>query len=374
MRISLYILKQLLASCTLVTGVLCLAVWMVLSIRVIELALKTGASLGLFAQLMLALVPTFLPQVLPIGVMVGIIFTYNRLIQESELIVMRAAGLGPVPLSIPAIWVAGVATVLGFALTLFIAPASNRQVVQLQQHMRDSVSFALVREGQFNDFGPNVTIYVRDLTGPGELRGLIIHDKRSPDRPATLVAAEGVMLNTGETPKILVRNGTRQEFDRATGRVSELSFERYIVELNLPEPIRRNRAPDARERPIWELLRPAPDQTGDPRILRRMTVELHQRIVMPLLIPAAALVCLTILLGAAEHNRRGRTLRLVVAALICIGLQMAALALLNMGIQRPALVPLVYLPVLLPAVWVLVLWASGRRTAGPARPGLSSAS
>jgi len=368
MRLSFYLFRQLGTSCLLVTAVLCSAIWLVLSLRVIEFALTAGASFSLFALVMLSMLPTFLPMILPLGVLIGILFTYNRLIQESELIVMRAAGIGPVALAGPAMAIVVLFTAFGLVLTVLVSPIANQEVVRLQQLMRAGLSNIVLREGQFTDLGSGLTVYVRDRVGSNELSGLVVHDLRVPERPSTLVASKGSVLGSGETLRLLVRDGMRQEIDRETGRASELTFERYTIELEMPRPVAGARTPDARERSTFSLLWPTAEDLASERSRNRLTVEFNQRLAMPLLIPAMALVALMLLLNE-EHNRRGRTRRLVAATAIAIGLQVTLLAMLNISVRDARLVPLIYLPILAPVlVAIAIAITVGReravRTAG----------
>jgi hypothetical protein len=74
-----------------------------------------------------------------------------------------------------------------------------------------------------------------------------------------------------------------------------------------------------------------------------------------------------ILLLNEEHNRRGRTRRLVAATAIAVGLQVTLLAMLNLSVRDARLVPLIYLPVLAPvAVAIVGSVLSGRTRAARA--------
>jgi len=344
MRLGIYILKQLSVNCLVVIGVLCAVVWLVLSLRVIDFALTAGAPLLLFGTMILSLLPTFLPMVLPLGVMVALLFTYNQLTQESELVVMRAAGLGPLALAVPALLVAGAATAGSFVLTLHLSPAANRELVRAQQLIREGLDAFVVREGQFTSFGDSLTVYVRERRQGGELRDVLIHDRQQPDKPASLVATRGRLLAADDgAPRLLLENGSRQELDRATGRASELSFERYVVEILLPERRAAERVPDARERGTAELLDLASDGAVDARTRDRLASELHQRIVLPLLVPGTALIALAVILREG-HHRAGILRRILGGAAAGVALQVATLALLNAGIRDAWMTTFAYLP------------------------------
>ena len=94
-RLTLYLFRHLIVATLFVTAGLTLVIWLTQSLRLLEIVVDGGAPIYLFLQLMLVTLPTFLSIVLPIGLLAAVLFTYNRLTMDSELVVMRAAGLGP---------------------------------------------------------------------------------------------------------------------------------------------------------------------------------------------------------------------------------------------------------------------------------------
>src|SRR5690242_21147838 len=99
--ITRYILRQTLMIMLVVGVSFTAAVWLVQSLRLIDLIVNRGLSLGLFAYLAILILPRFVDVVLPIAVFIAVLFTYNRLLTESELVVMRAAGMSQGDLARP---------------------------------------------------------------------------------------------------------------------------------------------------------------------------------------------------------------------------------------------------------------------------------
>ena len=102
-----YILRQCFGVMVFVTAALSAAVWLAQSLRLIDLIVNRGLSIDIFLYLAVLLLPRFLDIVLPIGVFIAVLFTFNRLTAESELVVMRAAGLSPMALTRPVLILAG---------------------------------------------------------------------------------------------------------------------------------------------------------------------------------------------------------------------------------------------------------------------------
>lgn len=354
-KLTLYLLRHLTVTMLFVTLGLTMVIWLTQALRLIEVVVEGGAPMTLFLQLMLVTLPTFLSIVLPIAVVAAVLFTYNRLLMDSELVVMRAVGLGPLDLAKPALLLAVAVTALCLCLTLWIAPAANRELVALERLARDGYSTALLREGVFNEIDDGLTVYVRRREGDGELRGLVIHDARLPDRPVTLIAERGVATDGPAGQQILVYAGQRQEMDRSTGRLSVLHFDRYAIGIQTTEKTGQPREPDARERSTADLMDARASAGGDP-FASRLVAELHQRLTTPITALGFALVGVAALL-TGEFNRRGQARRIVGAAVAVVVLQSAGLGATNLAANDVRLIPLMWLVALLPTAagaWFLL--------------------
>src|SRR5215203_1370720 len=112
-----YILRQSFSIMVFVTAALSAAVWLAQSLRLVDLIINRGLSVELFLYLALLILPRFLDIVLPIGAFISVLFVFNRLTSESELVVMRAAGLGPMTLARPVFVLAAI----GFAVLMSLS-------------------------------------------------------------------------------------------------------------------------------------------------------------------------------------------------------------------------------------------------------------
>jgi lipopolysaccharide export system permease protein len=370
-RLTLYLLRHLSTSMLFVTAGLTLVIWLTQSLRLLEVVIDGGAPIGMFLQLMLVTLPTFLSIVLPIAALVAILFTYNRLTQDSELVVMRAAGVGPFGLARPALMLGLLTTLACYVLTLQVSPWAHRELVQLERLARSEFSTVFLRDGVFNDVDEGLTVYVRRRGAEGDLEGIMIHDSRVPERPVTVLAERGTTVEGPSGTRVVVYNGQRQEMDRATGRMSQLFFDRYAIDLTVFESEYAAREPEARERSLGELIQAQRDPQGSGEERQRLTTELHQRLSAPLSGIGFAMTALAALL-TGEFNRRGQVKRILAGVVAVVLLQSANLGAANLASDRPDLAPALYVIALLPTVvgaWMLARSRLNRRRPGPAIPG-----
>lgn len=370
-QIDRYLLRNLSVATIFVTAGLAAAIWMTQSLRLVELVVEGGAPFTVFLRLALLTFPTFLAIVLPIGLLVAVLFTYNRLTMDSELVVLRAAGVGPLSLARPAVILSLIVTLICYALTLQLAPAAQRELVRVRLAIASEYSAVLLREGVFNDVGEKLTVYVRERGANGELRGLLIHDTRNPESRTTVAAERGQLIDSDGTARLVVFNGTQMKYHDGGGRLEWLEFARYGIDLQILRRELGPRWPDPRERPVSELWTISADPL-DQEFASRLRAELHSRLATPLLAIAFTAVALAALLPG-QFSRKGQNRRIAVAAVIGLVLQSAVLGLANLVGKSPPLAGLLYAAVLLPAALAFVYIKSwrhlGRRTVRPAPAG-----
>jgi lipopolysaccharide export system permease protein len=347
-----YMFRQLIIVAVLVTMTLTLAIWLTQSLRFVELIVNRGLTLQSYLYLTLLLLPSFLSLMLPVSLFTSVLFTYNKLITDSELIVLRAAGLGPFQLARPALLLAGVVVLMGYFLSLYLLPWSDRQFKDLEFNVRTDYSAVLLKEGTFNNISAGITIYIRSREADGELQGILIHDNRVRDKSFTLMAERGRLAITDEGPRVVLVNGNRQQVDPADGKLSLLHFDRYSVDLGKIGQAQQNRWREPRERFLHELLSPSNDP-NDQAYASRLRAEAHSRLTTPLLGFTFTLISLAALLSG-EFNRRGQSRRVLTAIALAAMLQTGAIALGNAIVRWPALAPAPY--IVLVTTMGLSLW------------------
>lgn len=355
MGITRYMVRQLAMGMALVAIALLCVMWLTQSLRFIELIVNKGLSILRFMELTMLLMPSFLVIVVPISLFAVTLFTYNKFNSDRELVVMRAAGLSHWALSRPALLLASVATLFSIVMSLWFIPWTLRSFHEMQWSIRNDITNVLLQEGAFNKFGDGVTIYVASRSPQGELLGLLVHDRRSPDRPVTLIAERGALIHTPTGPRVLMINGNRQQVTPGTGKLSLLYFDSYTLDFSSSSGDGSDRHSDAREMTLRELLHTSPD-TMDPVDYRKIRIELHQRISSPFFDLGLTLIALASLVPAG-FNRRGQSAQSFLAIALMILVEALALGASNVATANLAFVPSMYIVALLPiglGTWILL--------------------
>jgi lipopolysaccharide export system permease protein len=349
-----YILRQLVTALLAVTTALVALIWLTQSLRFVELVVNRGLSMRVFLHLTSLLIPGFIAVILPITTFVVVQFVYQRLAGDRELTVMRSAGLSQWSLARPGLMLAAIAMAVSFMLNLWIVPYTSQAFREYQFELRNKVAAFLLQEGVFTAISDQLTVYVRTRDTDGTLHGIMVEDDRQTNTQATILAQSGQLLSTGDTPRVLLENGSREEIDSKTGRLDVLTFAEDTVDLSSAHGEDALRIREDSEMSMYELLHPNPAVVPE-RDFGKLLVEANRRLSQPLTTMGFATVALFFVL-TGSFRRAGNFLRPLVSVVTMVGLLALGLTAQSLATRHTVLVPIIWLQATLPglvAAWLL---------------------
>ena len=378
--ITWYIARQVLAVVLLAAFVLCFMVWLFRSLDAVDMMLNRGLPVTSFLHFASLQLPRFILFVSPMAMFGAAVFTYNKMIMDSELIVLRAAGMSPIALARPVFIVGVLVSAVCFYMSLYLVPLTYREYKELEFKYRHDLPKLVLQEGVFASPMDGITVYFRDVGQTGEMEDVFIHDNRNPNEPTTYIAESGRLVETEDgrwmvemtmggwqvlrhgvqtvcSPAALLRTPSK---DCEIPRFESFTIDRANnININLKSDEKRT-GRHSREYYIHELIDPPP---GDDKLNDVLRAELHSRLSQPLLPLSCALVGIAILLSGS-FNRRGQ-LKLVLAAIVAAGfIIITSYALRNYAPKMPIMNLVMYLNALLPLAVALFFLAFPRPLPG----------
>ncbi|MGN1091606.1 MAG: LPS assembly protein LptD [Alphaproteobacteria bacterium] len=344
-KINAYITKQLLLGFVLILIGMTALIWLSQSLRMIDWIVNKGVSVNLFVELTLLVLPNFITIITPIAFFVVLLFVYSRLLSDKELVVMKACGMSAWDLARPAFFTAGILSIVGYVMTLWLVPYSVSRFKELQFKIRNNLAQVVIQEGEFNPVTGGVVAYVRVFKPNGELEGIFIHDDRNPKERSVMVAKSGLYVMGEGQAQIILYNGTHQKYNRQKEIFSSMSFEKNVVSF---EENRTNkvRTLTEAELPLRRLISVKPEELTELQY-RKYKVEAIERLIQPLYAFTYLFVALlSLLLGF--YNRRGQSSRIYVAVLSVVILQCLSLSFENLSNKNLIFIPFIFLNAFLP--------------------------
>ena len=364
-NLNLYIIRQLGLATLMTAAGLTLAIWLSQSLRLLDVIVNRGLAVGLALKFIMLLLPGLLALLLPIAVFISVMFVYHRLTADSELVVMRSIGISNLRLAQPAIAFAIGMALLGYFLSLYAMPRSMREYHDIQAELAGDIAGIMVEAGVFTQVAPGMTFYAQSRDHHGVLSGIIVDDSRDRERRLIYTATRGAVTSSAEGPRAILENGTYQETDKKTGRVSVLYFDHTSIGLaSVMGQHSSQRRREAEELYLPELMA---DMAKDPNPVHRnlYMIEFHRRLSEPLFSIALALIAAGALISGGTP-RQGQNPQMVGAAIGVATLLTASFIMRGIIQRTPELAPAFYvMPILAMScgIWLLHRPAFLRRVA-----------
>jgi lipopolysaccharide export system permease protein len=361
-RFDRYLLSQLLALFGFFSLVLVAVYWVNRAVGLFDQLIGDGQSALVFLEFSLLTLPNVIRLVLPVSAFAACLYAINRLMQESELVVMQATGFSAFRLARPVLWFGAIVVAMQLALLNLLVPLSQARLAERSAEISENVTARFLNEGRFMHPAKGVTIYIREITPLGELNDLFLADERSPDERVVYTARKALLVRGDVAPRLVMLDGAAQRLSRDAGRRIALTrFSTFTMDLAGVVGAADARRRQMKELTTAELLAAEPsliDATGEtPGAFR---AEVHTRIAGSLLGLAAPLLgfgCL--MLGG--YSRFGLWRQIAGAVVGLILLQMVNTAASGTVLRNDGLWALNYAaPILGTLAGLSLLWLAQR--------------
>ena len=276
-----YIFKQLFNNSLLILifiiSVFCLAK----SVQLIELMISRNLPFLIFFQLIMNSIPQIIPILFPVIISLSIFFVYSRMYNDKELIVLQSSSYSNIDLIKPTFLYSFTIAIICSFFSIYQTPESNKNFKLLLYKIKNDYSSSLLQEGVFNAIGKDFTIFIKESNKDG-LKNIFIHDTRDSEKPSTLIAKKGKIINTPSATKIFLQEGS-QQFQSKENKLSILYFDEYLLSINQNKNDNFfNRWKSPSERSMYELRNPNPDSLDDTYNLQAFKAEITVRYAIPL--------------------------------------------------------------------------------------------
>jgi lipopolysaccharide export system permease protein len=214
----------------------------------------------------------------------------------------------------------------------------------------------ILQPGRFAQLDQNLTIRIRERQPGGLLVGIFIDDRRDPNERVSIVADHGTVVKTPEGSFLILEDGNLERFEVGKRDPALVAFGRYGFDMSKFSNQGHDVALGIRERYLWELLSPPPDDPVYLQIPGQFFAELHDRFMAPIY-PFAFAALTFAFLGAPRTTRQSRNFSIGGSILAVFGLRMAGFACSVMAVKSPLAAGAQYLMLvaaIAASLWIII--------------------
>ncbi len=309
-RLDRYVLREILGP--LVLGFLVYTFILLLRFlfQSADMIIRRGLPWSTVGELLLVTLPNIVVLTIPMSLLFGILIAVGRLASDSELVAIRASGIGLSRLYRPILTLAGLLTAINIVLMIYALPWGNHSLQQIRLEILTRSVSQQVQPRIFSEDWQGKVLYVFEApANESRWKGVFIAEAGSGSEDNQVTTAEWGEVKVdqqGERVVLELTNATRQKVNLSSPTRFEVSRNKKL-ELILEDQFMTNQrakwavSKGVRELTLKELSRLARDRSAADEQRNLARVETHKKFS----IPAACLAFAFIALPLGINNRRG---------------------------------------------------------------------
>ena len=207
-------------------------------LKLTEMVVNHGVSLGEVLGLIAFILPAFLELTLGMAVLLGVLLGFGRMSNDQEMTAARASGISLYRLAVPVMAVAFVVYLVASWFAFSVRPWADSRLQDQLYYLTRTKAAAGLREKVFNDDMPRIMIYVDKISDEdGSLHGVLIADSRDPKQQNTIIATHGLVLADKKTGGTTLRlfDGSLFGSEAATDQSHVTGFRVYDLTIRPKE-------------------------------------------------------------------------------------------------------------------------------------------
>ncbi len=340
-----YIFRTTFSGFVVVLVGLTAVIWVTQILRQIDLITSQGQTVLVFFSITSLIIPSLMMVLAPIAMLIAVLYTLAKLNNDSELVVIGAAGISPRRLFRPFLMLAALVSIIVLFIGAYLSPRLQRELVQQLSQVRADLVANIVRPGGFTSIEHGLTFHIGEKHSDSHFGGIMIDDSRNTTERSTVIAEEGHIVQTDRGTFLVMTDGWVHRRRAADRDPTFVQFESYAFDLS-PYTVAGRVIYGLREKYLWELINPDPDDRLLKTAAAQFRVEMHDRLAAPLY-PFAFVVIAFLLLCIPRTTRQGGLISLLTVAAAAFGLRLFGFACTALGRSTPEALYAVYPAVVL---------------------------
>lgn len=241
-KIDIYILKEVLNPFLAGTVFFAFVFLLFQMLRLAEELIVNNAPFNLVMKLLGILTLNFLPLGLPIAFLMGVLFAFSRFSNDSEIVAMKASGMGLFRISVPVFTLSVFVSAFSLFLNLNWAPWSEVASRNTMLKIGNSRFASAINEGTFTTGFFNLLLFTEKVNKrTGRMEHVFMYDERDPKHPLTIVAKNGelIRVQSGEDDLgglvMQLQDGSIHQSEKTDLSYNRINFNTYQLFFDIPD-------------------------------------------------------------------------------------------------------------------------------------------
>lgn len=202
--------------------------------RLIEIVINKGVETQKVLEIVFHIAVSFLPMAFPLAAFFAIIYTMNKMSEDSEIVAMRAFGMTKAQLLTPFLILGTLISISIFLLNSELIPYSKSTFRNMVIKLTSDGALTDIRSENFFTDISGVTLFAQEVSEDGnQMKDIFIHVKENSDEQRVIHAKSGALIKQLSyefaTPRVRMHleDGNMTKINFVSGDVEKVLFEEY---------------------------------------------------------------------------------------------------------------------------------------------------
>jgi len=310
-------------------------------LKLTDLVIGSGVSMGSVTQLFLAMMPSFMLITMPLSFLLAVLLTFARMSADSEIVAMKACGISVYKMALPVIILAILVCGATAYLSAYAEPTGRRTMRDIAINVAMDKASSAVRAQVFNDEFPGLTIFAdKVFKETNQLEGVFISDTRIDATQTIITATSGKLMTDKASNTLLLhlKDGAihRDTDDAQKNGLQIINFSTYDINISMENSAAQDSGTTLRPKlqTLFQLFNSfeQSSESHDKQERRELRAEIHERLIMPLSPLLFSLIAIPLGISSHRSNKgAGFALSLVVFMVYYMFLSIAKTLVVEQG-------------------------------------------
>jgi lipopolysaccharide export system permease protein len=244
--------------------------------------LEFNIGLADFFRLFSYLFPNMFLYSIPMAAMIGVIISFTRLSNDSEILAFKACGISIYQILPPVIVIAITISLITGYFSIKLIPAGDTAMKQLMFQLAKEKIDKGIKEHQFTEALGDMVVYAGKIgKETGEWQNVWVSDMRGQVIPTITMAKSGKMFTELDKMQVTIELADGSLHRSFNNQSQIITFDKYVLNIPLQPP---NQDADKISRgamSMTQLLKMAKETGQDTPSGREYLIHYHKRLVLP---------------------------------------------------------------------------------------------
>ncbi|MCL2567739.1 MAG: LptF/LptG family permease [Alphaproteobacteria bacterium] len=230
-RIYIYLTKKVLVSSGIILFSITLLLFLLQSLRFLDLITNRGFSIITVLYISYLTFAGIWIEVIPFALVIAIIFTWNAIINNQELIIIQATGITPIKTYLSVITIGLGFSIATFFLAFYLVPNSYTKYQQLRTNFSENYNIKIFEAEKFVRVNENTNFYIKKIDG-NHLTAIFIYSYNPSNNKENFIYAEEGYVDFDSGKITMLLNAVNIQEVSSNNSITFLQLDKYIFDID----------------------------------------------------------------------------------------------------------------------------------------------